>query len=106
MKKIKIGLVIVALLIVYAPFLKANAASISQKTTKIPVGGKTTIMLYNNYSKVKWSASNKNIKIVKKKNNQATIKGVKTGKSVLTAKVGKKKYKCKVTVTKKEILKY
>lgn len=106
MKKIKIGLVIVALLIVYAPFLKANATSISQKTTKIPVGGKTTIMLYNNNSKVKWSTSNKKIKIVKKKNNRATIKGVKTGKSVLTAKVGKKKYKCKVTVTKKEIIKY
>lgn len=72
-------------------------------TTKktISVGDSCTIKLLNNSKKVKWSVSNKNIKIVSKNNKQVKIKGVKKGASYLSAKAGKKTYKCKVTIRTK-----
>lgn len=47
---------------------------------------------------VKWSVSNKNIKIISKNNEQAKIRGVKKGSAYINAKVGSKTYKCKITV--------
>lgn len=45
------------------------------------------------------SSSNKKVAIVTKKGK---VKGKKAGKVTITAKVGKKKYKCKVTVKKRK----
>lgn len=71
-----------------------------QKKT-INVGNTCTIKLLNNSKSVKWSTTNKKIKITKKSKKSATIKGVKNGTSYLKAKVGKKTYKCKITILKK-----
>ena len=72
----------------------------TEKKKTVLLGKKTTIKLLNSPStKIKWSASNKKIKIVKKSKNKVTILGVKRGKTTLTAKVNGKKYKCKITIS-------
>ena len=44
---------------------------------------------------VKWSSSNKKVATV---NKNGLVKAKKKGSTVITAKAGKKKYKCKITV--------
>jgi hypothetical protein len=48
--------------------------------------------------KIKWSSSKKKIAKVSKKGK---VKGLKAGKAIITAKIGKKKLKCTVTVLTK-----
>lgn len=82
----------------------AGKAKMNATKKTINVGGSCTVKLLNNSKKVKWSVSNRNIKIVSKSNKQVKIKGIKKGTSYLKAKVGSKTYKCKVTVkSKKEV---
>lgn len=76
----------------------AKKTSISKKATVV-YGAKKTIKLKNNKKKVQWKVKNKKIiKIVKKSKKSVTLKGIKSGKTVIYAKIGKKKYSCKVTV--------
>lgn len=86
------------------PSYAASKVRLSRKTVTVKAGKKTKIQLKNTRRKVTWKSSNKKIvKIVRtkgKRRNTVTIKGVKKGKAYIIAKVGKKKYKCKVTVTK------
>ncbi len=65
--------------------------------------GKTFLLkLKNNTKKVKWSVNKKKIiKLSKKTKKSVTLKALKPGKAKVTAKVGKKKYTCKVTVSAK-----
>ena len=58
------------------------------------------LKLKNNRKKIKWSSSKKSVATVNKK-GKVTAK--KTGKAIITAKVGKKKYKCKITVENPKI---
>ena len=84
------------------PTTNINAASkvkLSKTKTTIYVGKTVTLKLKNNKKKVKWTTSNKKIATVSKKGK---VKGKKAGKVTITAKVGKKKYKCKITVKKKQ----
>ncbi|MBE5959052.1 MAG: hypothetical protein E7254_09370 [Lachnospiraceae bacterium] len=61
--------------------------------------GKTFVLkLKNNKKKVKWKSSDNKIVTVSK---NGKLKAKKAGKATVTAKVGKRKYKCKVTVRKK-----
>ena len=63
--------------------------------------GKTVkIKLQNNKKKVKWTviSGKKNVSLSKKGKASVTIKGKKDGKAKVQAKIGKKKYVCKVTV--------
>lgn len=110
MKKLKktkrfltIAAIILSVLVLF-PTTASAAGKTKLNTTKktINVGDSCTVKLLNNKKKVKWSVSNKNIKIVSKNNKQAKIKGVKKGTSYLKAKVGSKTYKCKVTVKEKK----
>lgn len=75
---------------------------LSAKTKTIYKGKTAKIKILNNKKKVKWSVSNKKIKIVKKSKKYAKIKGVKKGTSYLKAKIGRKTYKCKIKVKKKK----
>lgn len=68
-----------------------KAYTVPKQTFKLKVKGA---------KKVKWSTSNKNVAAVKK----GKVKTYKKGTATITAKVGKKKYKCKVKVwTKKKM---
>lgn len=99
-----------AMVVTLAP-ASADAAkkpALSKKSVSVKVGKTTTIKLKNGAksAKVTWKSSKKKIaKITKSSKTSAKIKGVKKGKSVITAsyKVGKKvtKLKCKVTVKAK-----
>lgn len=75
----------------------AQKVKLNKKKVTIYVGKTTTLKLKNNKKKIKWSTSNKKVATVSKKGK---VKGKKAGKATITAKVGKKKYKCKVTVKK------
>lgn len=101
MKKIKI--IIIAMALVLLLPINVNAApkvKLSSTKKTIEVGKTVKISLKNNKKKVKWSVSNGKIKIVKKTNKYAKIKAIKKGTATLKAKVGKKTYKCKITVKK------
>lgn len=84
------------------PVNAASKPSLSKKTVTLKKGKKTTVKLKNAGKKVVWKTSNKKIvKIVKTKGkyrSTVTIKGLKKGTAYVTAKYGKKKYKCKVEV--------
>lgn len=72
---------------------------LNKKKVTLKVGKKVTLKLKNikKIKKIKWSTSKKRVASVSKK-GRVTAKAV--GKATITAKVGKKKYKCRVTVVK------
>ena len=88
------------------PVSAASKPVLSKKTVTVKKGKSTTIRLKNAGKKVVWKSSNKKIvRIVKTKGkyrSTVTIRGLKKGKAYVTAKLGKKSYRCKVTVTNKK----
>ena len=65
-------------------------------------GQTKTIKIKGAKLKVKWSSSKKSVATVKSTGKaSAKIRAIKKGKAVITAKMGKKKFTCKVTVKKK-----
>lgn len=100
MKKIK-KLFVLGMVIVMA----ASSASVvpaegkakvklNKKRIEIKVGKTYKLKVKGTKKKVKWSSDNKKVATVKK----GTVKGVTPGSANITAKVGKKKMSCKVTV--------
>ena len=73
-------------------------ASINKKKLSLYVGQSQKLKVTGNAKKVKWSTSKKKIASVSKK---GLVKARKAGKAVITAKFGKKKLTCKVTVKNK-----
>lgn len=79
------------------PAFEASAASVKLNKTKIviAVGQTYTLKISGTKKTPKWSTSNKKVVSVTKK---GVVKGLKKGTATVTAKIGKKTYKCKVTV--------
>ena len=79
------------------PAFQASAASVRLNKTKIVlVVGQTYNLKVSGTKKTpQWSSSNKKIVSVTKK---GVVKGLRKGTATITAKIGKKTYKCKVTV--------
>lgn len=79
------------------PAFQASAASVKLNKTKIVlVVGQTYKLKVSGTKKTpQWSSSNKKIVSVTKK---GVVKGLRKGTATITAKIGKKTYKCKVTV--------
>ncbi len=79
------------------PAFQASAASVKLNKTKIvlAVGQTYALKLRGTNKTVKWSTSKRKVATVTKK---GVVKGVRKGTATITAKVGKKTYKCKVTV--------
>lgn len=104
-KKLLLSLSIIAMAFVVVPnvvptaqkVISVQAASVKLNKTKLTLNTneKYTLKLKGNKKKVKWSTSKKSIATVSAK-GKVTAK--KAGKVTITAKVGGKKYKCKVTV--------
>lgn len=79
--------------------VKALPVSLSRKDELLAIGDHFDLTLKNTKSKVKWSTSNKKVATIKKISKyKYRVYGKKAGKATITAKVGKKKYKCKVQV--------
>ena len=81
---------------------KKTKAKLSKKKASITAGGTLTLKVKKASKKVKWSIKNKKVAKIKstsgKKKDRATIQGLKKGSTVVVAKVGKVKLKCKLKV--------
>lgn len=100
MKKFKtLSLLLICVLFVSILPAKASAAvKISKRKVTMYVGDATTLKITGTRKSVKWKSSKKSVATVSKR-GKVTAKS--EGTSIITAKVGKRKYKCKVTVKDK-----
>lgn len=80
------------------PVFAASAVKLNKTKLTLKKGQTYQLKLSPDQKKVKWSSSKKNVVSVSKK-GKLTAK--KAGNATITAKVGKKKYTCKVTVKNK-----
>ena len=105
-KILAINLIALTLMTSQVVFTNLNTASvvqaasnikISKKKKTLRVGDKYTLKITGTSKKVKWTSSNKKVATV---NSKGKVKAKKKGTATITAKVGGKKYKCKITVKK------
>ncbi len=82
--------------------VEAKAAKLSNTKITVTVGKSKALKLKNNKKKVVWSVASgkKNIVLKKKSRTGVTVVGKKPGNAVVRAKIGNKRYSCKVTVKK------
>lgn len=108
MKKIKKGFALLLVFVMAVSVIPQNAfaakkkVKLNKKAITVTVGESAKLLLKNNKKKVKWiiAYGKKNVTLSKKKKTSVVIKGKKAGKAKVQAKIGKKKYNCKVTVKK------
>lgn len=79
----------------FAVTTEAAAAKLSKSKAGLTIGQELDLELKGYSGAVKWFSSNKKVATV---NKNGLVKAKKKGSTVITAKAGKKKYKCKVTV--------
>lgn len=96
------GLALIVYGMVFINPVRASAAkkvSLSKKLT-VRVGQSKKLNLKNNKKKVTWKvvSGKKNITLKSKKKTEVTVAGRKKGTAKVQAKIGKKKYICKVAV--------
>lgn len=87
---------------VFGNLESVNAKSkikISNSKITLTVGQSKPLKVKGTKKKPKWSSSKKSVATVSKKGK---VVAKKTGSATITAKIGKKKYKCKVTVKNKK----
>lgn len=108
-KKNLVTAVLVASMLVGSVGVTSTPADAKSKiklsTTRVSLNGgasKTIKIKGTNKKKVKWSvvSGKKNIKLKNKKKTSVKVVGVKRGTAKVQAKLGKKKYICRVTVRK------
>ena len=99
-KKILACLIALTLAFTSVNYTGVQAAKIRLNKTEtfVRVGKPVKLKVKNTKKKVKWKCSNKKIATVSKK---GVVKGKKNGICFVTAKVGKKKLKCRCVVTHK-----
>ena len=95
MKKKWSLLVILAMLVMLFAMPAQAKVRLNKKKVTITVGKTMKLKVKGTKTKVKWSSSDKKVATVSKKGK---VKGKKPGKATITAKVGKKKLRCKVDV--------
>jgi len=88
-------LVVMTFMMLTMMSMSTYAAKLSAKSAVVGVGATTSLKVKGTKKKVKWSSSNKKIATVNKK---GVVKGKRIGNVRITAKVGKKKYSCNVSV--------
>lgn len=98
MKRIIFFLVIISITFVLLPKNVSAEIYISPMSAFQEVGDTFTVRIKGIDKKVKWSVSNKNLKIIKKNKKSVKLKVVKTGTSVVKAKAKGKTYKCSVII--------
>lgn len=76
----------------------AGKVVLSIRKTSVAVGGSKTISLRNASGKVKWSVAKKSVASIKANGASVKVKGKKAGTTTITAKIGKKAFRCKLTV--------
>lgn len=99
MKKSKklLAVLTIMLLIVCMAVPVSAAGKINKKKVTLKVGQTLQLKVTGTKGKVKWTSSKKSVATVSSKGR---VKAKKKGSATITAKIGKKKYTCKVTVKK------
>ena len=99
MKKSKklLAVLTIMLLIVCMAVPVSAASKINKKKATLKVGQTLQLKVTGTKRKVKWTSSKKSVATVSSKGR---VKAKKKGSATITAKIGKKKYTCKVTVKK------
>ena len=96
----KVIIFVMALSIVMAVPVTSHAkVSLNKTKVTLTVGKTVTLKVKGTKAKVKWSSSKKSVASVSKKGK---VKARKPGKAYITAKVGAKKYRCRVIVKAKK----
>lgn len=97
MKKVmkKASVLLFALILVVCMALPVSAASISKKKVTICTGQTIQLKVNGVKRKARWTSSNKSVATVTQKGK---VSAKKKGATTVTAKIGKKKYACKVAV--------
>ena len=87
------------------PAAAAKKVKFNVKTLSLTVGKKKTLKIKNAKKKAKWSikSGKDKIKLQKKKKASVVVAAKKAGSAKVQAKVGKKKYVCKVVVKAKTV---
>ena len=95
----------VSLLSPAEPAAAAKKVKFNVKKLSLTVGKKKTLKIKNVKKKAKWSikSGNDKIKLQKKKKASVVVAAKKAGSAKVQAKVGKKKYVCKVVVKAKTV---
>ena len=86
---------------VYTDAREKKKIALNKKSVTLEVGKTVTLKLKNTKKKAKWCSSKGTIASVSKKGK---VMAKKAGQAVITARLGKKKYTCKITVKKKELV--
>lgn len=97
MKKTKriLWITVLMTLILSFPLTASAAVKISKKSVTLTKTQSATLKITGTKTKVNWSSSKKSVASVSSK---GVVTAKKKGTAVITAKVGNKKYTCKVTV--------
>lgn len=97
--KISIALVLIVVMLACCTqdyFIDAKAKpKLNKKSVSMYVGTTTKLKMKNTKKKVKWTSKKKSVATVSKK---GVVTAKKAGKAIIIAKLGKKRYECKVTV--------
>ncbi len=87
----------------FAGSFEASASTktpeLNTKKVTLEAGKSTTLKVKHTKGKIKWSSSNKKVAVV---NRQGKVTAKKQGKATISARVGKKTLRCKVTVAAKK----
>lgn len=103
MRKNKIGKRLLAILLLLICVLaiqkEAEAAKLNRKSAVLLKGKTVTLQLKGTKKKAVWKTSRKSVvRFVAKRNTSVKMKAYKVGSTTVSARVGKKTYKCKVQV--------
>lgn len=97
------GIIIVCLLLALAMAMvfpsNAEAAKLNKKSVTLLKGKTATLMVKGTKKKAVWRMGRKGIvRFTAKKNTYVKMRAVRAGETTVSAKIGKKTYKCKVRV--------
>ncbi len=92
-------LLIMAMLLLIEPVSAKTKkkVALNRKSVTLIQGKTVSLKLKHAKKKVKWCSQNRSVATVNKKGK---VKALRAGRTVITAKAGRKKYTCKVTVKK------
>lgn len=99
MKRLKrtlaVLLAVIMMISVMPTTVEAAAVKLSKTKITLYTGNTTNLKVTGTSEKVKWSSNKEDIVVV---NSNGKVKALRKGAATITAKVGKKKFTCKVTV--------